>query len=229
MVQNDKKAAIELRKKGFSYSEIKKSLSIPKSTLSYWLKKIKLSPSQRRRLKRRRSEAARAGSRFKKIKTLETIEKIQRNSAADIKKISRRELWLMGIMLYWKERLSHGNKSDLKKGVRFTSSDPNLIKLFLKWLRDIGQLEKEEIEFDIFASKRKKNRDKIITYWAAMTGYRKSSFPRIYLQKTNLKRSKRKTSGRAEYGLLRVRIKASSMLARQISGWISGIKKYYWI
>jgi len=212
VVQSDKKRAVELRRKGFSYSEIKKSLFVPKSTLSYWLKKIKLSEPQLRRLKRKRSEAAKTGSKFKKLKTLDAIEKIQRASAADIKQISKRELWMMGIMLYWKERLSHGNTSDLRKGVRFTSSDPHLIKLFLKWLKEIGQLKIEEIQFDIFLSKRKKNMNRVIDYWSGITGYSKDNFPRIYRQ-----------SNKTEFGLLRVRVKASSMLARQISGWIKGI------
>lgn len=211
VVQSDKKRAVELRRKGLSYSEIKKSIFVPKSTLSYWLKKIKLSEPQIRRLKRKRSEAGKAGSKFKKLKTLETIEKIQRESAKEIKQISKRELWLMGIMLYWK-------KSDFKKGIHFTSSDPHLIKLFLKWLMEIGQLKREEINFDIFASKRKKNMNKIINYWTTITGYSKNSFPRIY-----------RISGRAEFGLLRVRVRASSMLARQISGWVNGVQKYLWI
>jgi predicted transcriptional regulator len=214
VVQSDKKKAIELRKKGFSYSEIRKLLFIPKSTISYWLKKIKLSDPQLRRLKRKRSEAAKTGSKFKKLKTQEIIERIQRLASEEIKQISKRELWLMGIMLYWKERLSHGNKSDLKKGVRFTSSDIHLIKLFLRWLKEIGQLKREEIEFDIFLSRRKRNMNRIINYWSEITGYPKESFPRIYFQ-----------SGKSEFGLLRVRVKASSMLARQISGWIKGIQK----
>ena len=214
VVQSDKKRAVELRRKGFSYSEIKKFLFIPKSTLSYWLKKIKLSEPQLRRLKRKRSEAGKAGSKFKKLKTLETIEKIQRVSAAEIQKISKRELWLMGVVLYWRDR----NKNDLRKGVRFTSSNPSLIKLFLKWLREIGQLKREEIQFDIFLSKRKKSMNRVIDYWSGITGFSKDNFPRIYFQ-----------SGKTEFGLLRVRVKASSMLARQISGWINGVQKYLWV
>jgi len=45
----------------------------------------------------------------------------------------------MGIILYWRT----SKESDLRKGVHYTSSDPELIKLFLKWLFDIGGLEKE--------------------------------------------------------------------------------------
>ncbi|MEK6884288.1 MAG: hypothetical protein AABY22_31950, partial [Nanoarchaeota archaeon] len=62
------------------------------------------------------------------MKTAQKIEEIKNSSAEDLKEISKRELWLMGIMLYWRERFLHGNENDLRKGVRFTSSDPNIIK-----------------------------------------------------------------------------------------------------
>ena len=131
---SSKDFAIELRKGGYSYSEIRKFSSVPKSTLSYWFRDLKLSEPQLARLKKKRIEAAKRGSESKILKTAKAIEEIQKSSSKDIGKISKRELWLMGVVLYWRERLLNKNDSDLKKGIRFTSSDPHLIKLFLKWL-----------------------------------------------------------------------------------------------
>lgn len=228
-------AATDLRKKGFSYSEIKKEILVPKSTLSYWFKKIKLSEAQGRKLKDRQLKIAKGNSERKILKTNQKIEEIRNSSAKELKEISRRELWLMGVMLYWRERFLHGNESDLRKGVRFTSSDPDIIKFFLKWLRDIGQLEKEEIGFDIFLgqNKSKTTQDGIqvngeiaaetINYWSQITDMPKDYFSHIYFQKNRRKRTKRKSSKRAHHGLLRIRVKASSMLARQISGWVKAI------
>src|SRR3989338_7253357 len=119
--------AIELRKGGYSYSEIQKFVHVQKSTLSYWFRDLKLSEPQLTRLKKKRIEGAQKGSKAKTLKTFEAIEKIQKSSAKDIGKISKRELWLMGVVLYWRERLLNKNDGDLKKGVRFTSSDPHLI------------------------------------------------------------------------------------------------------
>ena len=141
-------------------------------------------------------------------------------------------------MLYWRERFLRENENDLRKGVRFTSSDPYLIKLFLKWLKDIGKIENEEIKFDIFMVGGKQDidgRNKIvadtINYWSEITNFPQDNFTRIYTQKVHPKRrgiKKRKVSKRAHLGLLRVRVKAGSMLARQIAGWVRGIRKYYW-
>jgi len=214
---NPKDFAIELRKGGYSYSEIQKFCPVSKSTLSYWFRNIKLSEPQLLRLKKRRIEGAQKGSRAKILKTSKAIQEIQKTSVKDIGKISKRELWLMGVVLYWRERLLNKNDSDLKKGVRFTSSDPYLIKLFLKWLVDVGGIKNEEISFDIFIEKDNKNLlEETVNYWADITGFSKANFSRYYI----LKKTKR--------SLLRIRVKASSMLARQISGWVSGLQKFYW-
>lgn len=230
-----KNAAIDLRKKGLSYAEIKKEILVPKSTLSHWFKKIKLSESQNQKLKDRRLKIAKANSQRKILKTVQKIEEIKSSSAKELKEISRRELWLMGIVLYWRERFLNGNESDLRRGVRFTSSDPDIIKFFLKWLQDIGKLEKEEIGFDIFIGQDKKRaaqdnaqvNEKVVAeaidYWSQITNLPKDYFSHVYFQKNRRKRTKRKSSKRAHHGLLRIRVKASSMLARQISGWVKAI------
>jgi hypothetical protein len=194
--------------------------------LSYWLRDVKLSKIQREKLDQKRRQAIRAGCEKRIFQTAKKIEEIQKASAADIKKIGKRELWLMGIVLYWRERFLHQNKSDLQKGVRFTSSDPKLIKLFLKWLKEAGGLKEDEIEFDIFVSKSKKKKiSSIVGYWSEVTKTPSKNFLRVYFQKAKPKAGKRKTARKTSFGLLRVRVKASSMLARQISGWINGMAR----
>ena len=70
---SSKDFATELRKGGYSYSEIKKFCSVPKSTLSYWFRDLKLSEPQLARLKKKRIEAAKRGSESKILKTAKTI------------------------------------------------------------------------------------------------------------------------------------------------------------
>ena len=210
--------AIDMRKRGISYSEIENRIHIPKSTLSYWLKNIKLTPEQTKKLNDKRIEVAKANALKKVSRTSRMIEEVKKSSSRDIKEISKKELWLIGIVLYWK----NGNKSDLKKGVHFSSSDPAMIKLFLKWLRGVGGVEDKEIRFDIFKKGNKVDKknlsDEIVGYWAKATGFSKEHFSNIYFQKA----SKKREGGN---GFLRVKVAQSSMLARQIVGWIEGVKK----
>lgn len=203
-----------MRKRGFSYSEIENRLHIPKSTLSFWLKKIKLTPEQMKKLNDKRTETAKANALKKTSRVSRMIEEIKNTSSLEVKEISKKELWLMGIVLYWK----NGNKSDLKKGVHFSSSDPDMIKLFLKWLREAGGIKDEEIKFDIFMTGKRTNKNNLIDYWSRVTGFTKGRFLSVYFQKVDNKRN-------STQGFLRVKVAQSSMLARQIAGWIVGLKK----
>ncbi len=225
-----KNIAIDMRKRGLSYSEIEDRIHVPRSTLSYWLKGLKLTEEQTEKLNKKRLDGMKRGFEKRISRTKKLIEEIRTSSAKSIKKISKKELWLMGIVLYWRERLLSGNESDLRKGVKFTTSDPYLVKLFLKWLRDIGQIKNEEIEFDILMPISDKGSiNEAIAFWSDVTEFPEDSFRNVYFQKV---RPKRKRGGRISYktkfGLLRTRVKASSMLARQIAGWVRGIIRYYW-
>lgn len=200
--------AIEMRKRGLSYSEIENRTHVPKSTIAFWVKNIRLTLEQIKKLNDKKIQTAKKNAQKKISKTLRMIEEIKNSSVGDIKKISKKELWLIGIVLYWK----NGNKSDLKKGVHFSSSDPDAIKLFLKWLRDVGGVDDKEIKFDLFVSKgKKKSANEVIGRWSKIIGFPKSHFSGIYFQKTG--------------GFLRVKVIQSSMLARQIAGWVEGLKK----
>ncbi|MEK7645830.1 MAG: hypothetical protein AAB374_01875 [Patescibacteria group bacterium] len=218
-INQRKNLAMSLRRGGYSYSEIQKFVSVPKATLSYWFKDIKLSEAQLVRLRKKRDEAIQKGAQIRSKRVSEAITKIEKTSAKDIKDISKRELWLMGIMLYWRERVSD---RDVKKGVKFTSSDPYLIRLFLKWLMEVGQLGETDVLCDILVEV-ENDKEKAIQYWSEVTGFPQSIFTRIYAQKAKKKRKKRQVK-KAEFGLLRIRVKASSMLARQLSGWIKSIQ-----
>lgn len=208
--------AIELRKKGFSYSEIETAINIPKSTIAFWIKDIKLTEPQIQKLKNRRIATARKNSQKRILKIKKETEEIKISSAKDISQITKRELWLMGIILYWK----NNSESDIRKGVRFASSDTHLIKLFLRWLKEVGKIKNEEISFDILMGNNKKERAlNAIKHWAQITGFLECDFTRIYFQKGKVLKN--------EFGILRIRVKASSMLARQILGWINGIQEFY--
>lgn len=208
--------ARSLRNGGYSYSEIQKFVSVPKATLNLWLNDIKLSDAQLERLVKKRAEASIVGVKRRTENVLKAIEEIQTSAAKEIGKISKRELWLMGVMLYWKNR----NQGDVRKGVRFVSSDPDLVNIFIKWLKEVGQLSEEEILFDILArpersKDRKLRQEKVINFWSETTGFSRGHFSRIY-----------KHNNRAENGILQIRVRSSSMLARQLSGWIKGIQEF---
>ena len=207
-----KQLAVSLRRGGYSYSEIQNFVSVPKATLNHWFKDLKLTEPQIERLRKKRTEGAVAGSKNRIDNIARRIEEIKEKTSSEVGTISTRELWLMGVVLYWKNH----NVSDVTKGVHFMSGDPFLVRLFLRWLKDVGKLDQKEIILDLFLkSKTGKAKDEAIDFWSGCTGFPVKDFTHVY-----------KHRNRSRFGLLQVRVRSSSMLARQLSGWIKGIQDY---
>jgi hypothetical protein len=219
--ENLRNIAIDLRKRGLTYAEILKQIPVAKSTLSLWLKSVGLSKEQNQRITEKKLASARRGGQAKHLQRLALVEKINKESASEIGSITKRELWLMGIMLYWAE----GSKEkDYAPGspADFSNSDPRMIRLFLIWLRDAIGLGDEDIFIELYVHEtRKDDIPKMIKIWSRHIGFPKSKFRHIYLKKGKTK-TNRKNVGDLYLGILRVRVRASSKLNRRISGWVQG-------
>lgn len=221
------KKAIHLRQTAHSYSEILKEIPVAKSTLSLWLRSIGLSKKQHQKLTQKRLHAARRGGEARRRIRLETTQTITQEASKDIVSLSKRDLWLMGVMLYWAE----GSKEKEYRpglGVQFTNSDPYMLKLFLKWLLEICEVNKDDIDFEIYVHESSRNRlHDVIRYWSRMLNQPKSIFGRIYFKKNQVK-TNRRNIGAGYYGIVRIKVRKSSSLLRKIMGWVRGINKYYW-
>jgi len=218
--------AIELRKQGFSYSEILKEIPVAKSSLSLWLKSVKLANSQKQRLTNKKLASALKGAKKRKDDRIKITKEIKDKAQKEVGKLTNRELWLVGIALYWGE----GSKEkDYRpgSGMQFSNSDPFMIKIFIEWLLKIIKVSKEKIYFEIYIHENHKNNtNRAIDYWSKHTGFPKNFFFRIYFKKNKLKTNRRNTKNNY-FGLLRVRVKNSSELNRRIAGWTEGIYGNY--
>ena len=219
----EKEKAIKLRKRGFSYSEILREIPVAKSTLSLWLRSVRLAKKQRQRLTEKRLVALLKGANAKRNYRLAITKKIKDKAKNEIGKLSYRERWLIGIALYWAEGTKEKDKS---MGIKFSNSDPRMIKLFLKWLHKICKISLKDIYLEIYLHRTALNREKEVqNYWAKVTKLPLSQFQRIIWKKHNLS-PKRKNIGKTYYGQLRICVKKSSAFNRKISGWIEGICKH---
>lgn len=222
---SEKQKAIKLRNDGLSYSEILKIVPVAKSTLSLWLRSVGLSKSQKQRLTKKKLDAALRGGEVRKNERILLSEKIKNEAEKEIDKISQRELWLIGISLYWAEG-SKEKEHNVSRGVIFSNSDAMMIKIFLKWLRDVLKINDSEIKFEIYIHNDSKNKlDEVVKYWSKIVNSPIKKFQYIYL-KNNKINTKRKNIGENYFGLLRVVVKRSTNLNRKIQGWIIGVYKY---
>ncbi len=223
LLKNKKKEkAIKLRKKGYSYSEILEKVPVAKSTLSLWLRSVGLSKRQKQRLTEKKLAAMKRGWEACRRKRLDITAMIRNKAESDIGKISKRELWLMGIMLYWAEGTKQ-KENNVSQGVQFCNSDPETTKMFIEWLLDVCKISKENIHFRIYLHENNKKRlNYVQKYWSKVTQFPIKDFQKITWKKNKIK-TNRKNIGENYYGLLSVKVRRSTNLNRKIQGWIKGI------
>lgn len=229
MKEQLKEKAINLRREGLSYSEILQKIPVAKSTLSLWLRSVGLSKKQIQRLTEKKLLAIQKGGQSRKKWRLATTKSIKKQAHLEIKKrvkrISTRDLWLMGTMLYWAEG-SKDKEYQPGQSVIFSNSDPLMINVFLKWLDICLQIPVKDIKFSIYIHENHKhNIEKIKTFWSNASGFSIERFDKIYYKKHKVKTYRRNTEENY-HGLLRIRIIKSSALNRRITGWIEGIYQY---
>lgn len=220
--EREKTHAIKLRRRGYSYSEILEKIPVAKSSLSLWLQSVGLSRKIRHRLTEKKRLSALKGAKKRHEQRLSLTKQILTKAENEIDHISERELWLIGTCLYWAEG-SKEKENYPGSNAQFANSDPKMIKLFLKWLNKICKIPKDMIYFDIYLHENYRYMvDLVVEYWSNSTGYPKECFDHIYYKKNKIK-TKRTNIGNSYFGVVKIRVRRSSSLLRQITGWINGI------
>jgi hypothetical protein len=221
-----KKKAINLRRKGYSYREIMREIPVAKSTISDWLHSVGLSKHQKQRLTEKKLVAIKRGAAARHQQRIDVTRQIIESAKREVGLISKRELWLIGTMLYWAE----GSKEkDYRPGCKtaFTNSDPDMIVVFLFWLKKIFGKTLADITFEICIHELQRGRTaEIIEFWSKIIGCPRTYFRHIYYKKGN-PNTKRKNVGRSYHGILKINVKSSSSLNRQIAGWTQGVVEFF--
>src|SRR3989344_674100 len=123
-VQLREKARL-LRQKGQSISNISTALNASKSTVSYWCRNIALTNKQMRNLAQKRKDAGALGrlraAEKKRAIRIEAVEVESKRGARAIGSLSQRDIFVLGIALYWGEGYKSGNEE-----CGFTNSDPDI-------------------------------------------------------------------------------------------------------
>lgn len=216
----DKRKAIELRIKGKTFSEIRSIiLNLPKSTLSGWLKDVKLTKKQRKLLlkniKRVTYNARVKAGWTRRIKnearTRDFISKAEKEFAS----FSKNSLALIGIVLYWAEG---GRKSSY---FQFTNSDPVIIKTIMKWLREFCKIAEEKMKIRIYIHKIYAH-EKCENFWSKVTG-----IPISHFQRTIYKPTPHRIKKNLDYkGCVQIRV-LNTEFFRKIVGWQRGMINYF--
>ncbi|MFF8680319.1 terminase gpP N-terminus-related DNA-binding protein [Streptomyces sp. CA-100214] len=209
--------ARELRLQGWTYDQIEAELGCSKSSVSLWVRDL---PKPEPRYTPHEQQALmRAG--LARLRSSQDEERQQTKAAAQlaIGDLSARELFLVGVGLYWAE----GGKDkpyDRRENVTFVNSDPDMIKVFLAWLR-LLEVERERLRFTVMIHE---NADVAGAeqFWAELVRADRSAFNKTTLKRHNPK-TVRKNVGDSYRGCLVIKVLKGADLYRRIEGSWYGI------
>ncbi|HEY4522181.1 MAG TPA: helix-turn-helix domain-containing protein [Candidatus Paceibacterota bacterium] len=149
----ERKRAIQLRLSGKSYNEIRKILQISsKGTISSWLSGLELTSEAKNKLQANIQRAHDRGllkfnvERSSRIKLENRIAR--KEGAKIIRKLSGRELTLVGAALYWGEGTKNTNRPS-NPSLSFANSDPKMVGIFMRFLREIIKVSEGRIRAGI--------------------------------------------------------------------------------
>lgn len=211
-------AAILLRRKGYSYAMINKELGVSKSTLSNWFRNAPFTPNAEV-LKRIASGQGAYGLRRREHR-LSQINRELEIGKEEIGKLTKRDLWMIGLGIW----IGEGSKTI--EQIRVVNSDPQLISLWLLWLRKICELDDTNVTVAMHLYP---DSDEQVCrlYWQKIT-----KLPSEQFRKTQFDKRPNKNSvklGKLPYGTLHVTVVSNGdpergvKLFRRLKGWISGI------
>lgn len=230
-MRNDRETAFKLRLSGRSYSEIRRSLGVPKSTLSGWFSDLQLSEHLRNRIiARAHKKSVAALLRRNKMQTTIAVKRkseIINTARQEIHSLTKDNIFFIGAALYWAEgykRPQVRNGRELTShSVSFTNSDPGIVLLFLRFLREVCEVPNEKIKADIRIYQHL-NTDETLKYWAKITKVQQDNFGKVYYGVSKSSLGKRPYN-RLPFGTIQIRVNNTKLFHR-IMGWIEGLKKF---
>ncbi len=225
----DREKALKLRLNGKSYNEIHVALGIPKSTLATWFTGLELSSKARERIHKRVGAGSfKALLKRNKNQTSLAIQRsraIRKAASTEVTRLSQRDLFVSGVNLYWAEGYK---RPILKNGiertyhpVRFSNSDPDLIKIFLRFLREICKIDENRITAEIRIYQHH-NPTVLMDFWMKVTGIKQKNFGKIYYGVSKSSQHKRPFNI-LPYGTIQISVN-DTKLYHKIMGWIDGLK-----
>lgn len=219
-MRTEKNLAVELRRQGMSYGLISGQLGVSKSTLSNWLKDLPYTPNEQVLSRIKRGQGA-YGLRRRQMR-IDEISDLKTQGIFEIGKVSKRDLWMIGLGLW----IGEGSKT--MEQIRLVNSDPRVVHLFIYWLREICELEDQNITVAMHLYP---DSDELssIKYWMNIT-----KLPKKQFRKTQIDRrldKKRSKLGKTPHGTLHITVASNHnpdkgvRLYRKMMGWISGVTK----
>lgn len=167
-----------LRSQGFTYTEIQDFLKIkiPKSTLSYWCKKIELPNFYNKKIKKlnkiNQIKARQIAVKVIKERRNEFLESLKKENSYLLDKVKNNDIKKIALAILY---LGEGNKWKSHRGLMLGSSDPDIIYLYIKLLKSVYNISRSAMRAQILY-RADQDINGLTIFWSKITGLPKESF-----------------------------------------------------
>ncbi|MFT5036945.1 MAG: transposase-like protein [Candidatus Azotimanducaceae bacterium] len=216
MKVKEKQQAVQLRERGVSMGEIAQRLGVAKSSVSLWVRDVKLTKTQRSKLNRNgHSVDAIEKRRIARVSnTQKRRDEMMRIAGQEVAELSHNPLWCIAVALYWGE----GGKT--QQTARLSNSDPAVIKIMMHFFRGICNIPEEKFRGHVHTFSHK-NANVCEKYWSDVSGLPRDKLFKTYVKQSSASKKKRNT---LPYGTFQVYVHDTEFFFRMM-GWIEEIKK----
>lgn len=133
--------------------------------------------------------------------------------------IKEKELKMAGVFVYWAEGAKYRGMNGKSCTVDFANSDPKMISLFLRFLREICRVDEKKLRVQLYCYSNQ-DIEVLKSYWYKVTKIPLKRFIKPYVRNDFLPEK----IGKMKYGLVHVRY-VDKKLLRQIDEWIKNYCK----
>ncbi len=221
----EREQALKLRMSGNSVADIAKKLKVSKSTVSYWCRDIVLSKEAQERIVQLSQKKSTAGilryTENLRNKRIQQTEEDSQLGAGRVGKLSPRDVWCIGLGLYWGEGYKRGSQE-----FGFTNSDLTMILFYLHWLEQCFGVDRKDLIVRVSINDSHKARVKeVVSYWSSKTKIPLNQFTKTSLIKTYTK--KVYSNPLEHFGTLRIKVRRGTRQRRMVLGAIKSLSSAY--
>ena len=149
----------------------------------------------------------------------EKTKKLLEDGIKDVGELSKRELFLAGIVLYWAEGFKHPEES----GLGLATSDPAMATFYIYWLKTCLGISSNILKLRVTANYSHAYRiSEIQNYWSNYLNVPQERFTKPFFQRTVQK--KYYANYQNYHGVIRIHVPKSLDRLRKMRGWLEGIK-----
>ena len=201
-----------LRRLGLTYGEIRELIPVPKATLSYWCRDIRLTDEQVEAIRERVTDRRTGIPVDTQWRRREAVQSIRGDARKEVPLLLADPRWTAGTVLYWAE----GAKT--KSQLAMANSDPEVLKIFVAWTR---LYHNPDAEFTLALHLHEGNDEPAARrYWSSQLELPHAKFTKTFIKQRGTGHRK----NRLAWGVCRVVVRRSGDFHVRTMAWIEALR-----